>query len=213
MPVNMEYSPQPDPYREPGIGPQDSYDPGQPSLGYGAQQEGMSTAPGSNNFQPPPAGYMYPPGRGRARLEYIAMALIVVGTVLIGTGMIVLGTAPGDIDMGEGEYSGHSSSYISGYNSGYYDGRDDQEYDEYHGYSYEPDEYSGDSLSGYRAGYDDGYQGRSNAMNNLDYHPDIRMGAVGAGSILTGTGVILEGLGIGFRIKAHFDQVKLSMGL
>jgi len=212
MPVIMAYSPDPGPYRDVPV-PQDSYYGGPPAPTYHVPQDQIPPAP-AYNYQQLPAAPSYHRGGGRPRLEYLAMVLIVVGTVLIGTGVMVVGTAPGDIDIGEGEYAGgHSSSYRSGYSSGYYDGQDDLENDVYKGSAYNAEWYTGDTLSGYKAGYEDGFRGRSNAMNNLAYHPDIRMGAVGAGSIIVGIGVILEGLGVGFRIKAHFDLVKRSMGL
>jgi len=153
----------------------------------------------------PPAGYAPPP----LKLEHVAILLMVIGAVLVGSGIIVVGTTSTDIRMGQGSYEGGlSDAYRSAYSSGFYDGKDDREYDTYHGSSYNDVYYSGDALKGYDRGYDDGYYNRANAMNNLAYHPDFKVGALQVGSVLAGVGTMLEGSGIAIRIKAHFDKVK-----
>lgn len=158
--------------------------------------------------QAPPApqvAYVPPP----LKPEHFAILAIVIGAVLVGSGIIVVGTTSTDIRMGQGDYEGgFSDAYRSGYSSGFYDGEDDRKYDTYHGNSYSDYSYSGDGLRGYNRGYDDSYYNRANAMNDLRYHPDIRVGALQVGSVLAGVGTMLGGLGAAIRLKAHFDRVK-----
>jgi len=62
--------------------------------------------------QPVPLPPQYQPtypqmGAPRVKYENFAMIMIIVGTILIGVGIIVLGVIPGDIYIKAGGYSGN----------------------------------------------------------------------------------------------------------
>jgi hypothetical protein len=137
------------------------------------------------------------------------MILIILGSILVGVGIIVSSLTPGDIYIQQLTYGGHTSEYWSGYSSGYNDGSHDVNYNHVYGYSDRSHYYTGDQKDGYKAGYDDGFYQRPNQYQNAynqDIHIPIRSSTLTTASFLVGIGIILSGCGAGMRIKASFQH-------